>query len=222
MDRTKQNRSLRRTILVTGFGAFPGVPRNPTACILKDLVRYRARFARFGVDLRFHLLPVRFAEIESRLAALVEMDRPDAILHLGVASRRRQISVETRAINRAGPLHPDASRARPDQVLAYGAPQYLHASYPAARILSALRMRGHAAARSINAGDYVCNATLYHSLLNGFAAEVGFLHAPKPKPRSRPLANRRSSSRPTDPGLTYAGLTRAVVDVLFVMSRRPL
>ena len=79
----------RRTILVTGFGGFPGSPRNPTERIVVRLQREAARLSRLGVDLRCTVLPVRYAELQPRLQSLAEAHRPDAILHLGVAGPRR-------------------------------------------------------------------------------------------------------------------------------------
>ncbi|MDR3462706.1 MAG: hypothetical protein P4L76_10370 [Beijerinckiaceae bacterium] len=204
-------------ILVTGFGAFPGAPVNPSAAILTRLARHRGRLARLGIVLETRLLPVVFDAIEPALAAQAAALNPAAILHLGLAGRRRAVSVETRAINRASPLHPDAAGRRPAQIIAPAGPASLSATYPATRILCAIRAQGIAAIRSIDAGDYVCNATLYRTLERRYAPLAGFLHVPRTK-RAAPLDGRMTVRRPSLDDLTRAAL--AAVLVLAKDSRR--
>lgn len=204
----------RQTVLVTGFGTFPGARRNPTATLVAELERHRPRLARLGIALRCLILPVVYADSEMVLRAAVLRDPPDAILHLGLASRRRGISVETRAVNRAGPLHPDASRRWPrGQVLAPGQPRSLRATYPAARILAALVRDKLDAKLSIDAGDYVCNATLYRSLLARAAPRIGFIHVPRARMGTQPLARTRHR-RPS-----IEDLTRAAVAAVLIMAK---
>ena len=205
----------RQIVLVTGFGGFPGNRSNPTVAILRELERQRPRLTRLGISLHCVLLPVVYAEIDGALGRAVDAHRPHAILHLGLAARRRAISVETRAINRADPLHPDAQRRRPtSQVLSGGGPDRLAATYPSARILAALGRHGVPAHRSIDAGDYVCNATLYRSLFDGRAAQAGFLHVPRPRDPAQPCARTRQSKPAAD------ALTRAALVAILTMARR--
>jgi pyroglutamyl-peptidase len=205
----------RQIVLVTGFGAFPGAPSNPTERLLEALETERPRLGRLGIDVHCILLPVVFAEIEAAMRDAVLTIRPDVILHFGLASRRRRISVETRAVNRAGTLHADASGTTPDRVVVVGGPPSLMASYPAARIVAALRRERLEAALSIDAGDYVCNATLYRSLLAPLAPTVGFIHVPKVRRALQPCARRRHR-RPT-----LDDLTRAVVTTILVVAGTP-
>lgn len=206
----------RRTILVTGFGAFPGVSANPTAAILRALERHRGRLARLGVALHGCMLPVRYEDADDTLRDVVIALRPDVIVHLGVAARRKAVSVETRAVNRAGPLRPDAARHTPRQILEPSAAHHLGARFPAARVVAAMRAGGHAAALSIDAGDYVCNATLYRSVLWRLAPEVGFLHVPAACRRNQPA---RRLGRPAP---TIETLTRAILSALMIMARAPV
>ena len=197
-------------ILVTGFGAFPGAPVNPSAAILTRLARHRGRLARLGIVLETHLLPVIFDAIEPALTAQAAALKPAAILHLGLAGRRWALSVETRAINRASPLRPDATGRRPTQILWPGTPSILSATYPATRILCAIRSQGIAAKSSIDAGDYVCNATLYLTLERRYAPLAGFLHVPRPK-RARQPSGRGTVRRPSLDDLTRAALAAVLV-----------
>ena len=200
---------IRQTILVTGFGAFPDARRNPTLAILAGLARHRPRLARLGIALRCVALPVVYDAIEPALRDAIGAQGVDAILHLGLAGRRRVLTIETRALNRAGPLHPDAARRLPAPTLVRGAPHVLRATYPAARVRAALSRAGHDARSSIDAGDYVCNATLYRSLAACRAPSIGFIHVPRAKER-RPLARERDE-RPSPSAMTSAVLAAVLV-----------
>jgi pyroglutamyl-peptidase len=190
-------------ILVTGFGGFPGARKNPTARMIAELAHYRPQLARTGICLELAVLPVVYAEIGPRLEALAQKIRPDAMLHFGVAPRRTRLCVEARALNRVSLLHPDASGARPArrEIIEHG-PKSLKATLPCGQIAAALRRRGFDAAVSIDAGDYVCNETLFRSLHRSHAPQnrvplVGFIHVP----------GRRG-------GLTAARLTLAAATII--------
>jgi len=99
-------------ILVTGFGSFPGVHDNPTALLIHALGNHRTRLARLGIALEGAVLPVEYAGVEQELETLNETFKPDAILHFGLAARRKFISIETRALNRLSLLHCDAAGVR--------------------------------------------------------------------------------------------------------------
>ncbi len=166
-------------VLVTGFGAFPNAPVNPTARLVADLKTYRPRLARFGIRLEGAVLPVEYLPLRARLAALENSYAPDVLLLFGLAGRRTALSVETRAVNRLGLLHPDArGRLAGAPLIARGGPAVARARYPTARVVAALRRQGFAARLSIDAGDYVCNQALYLALAHSGAKRIGFIHVP--------------------------------------------
>ncbi|GAC1336680.1 MAG: pyroglutamyl-peptidase I [Beijerinckiaceae bacterium] len=201
------------TILATGFSAFPGAPSNPSAAIVMRLLRRHARrFALHGIRLEIAVLPVVYDAVMPLLAALVSRTRPDAIVHLGLASRRKQVSVESRALNRVTTLHPDAAkrRAAAGAVHAQGAPA-LRSPLANSALVTIMRRAGVPTQLSIDAGDYVCNQTLYASLASG-GPPATFIHVPR-------LAGvRRRSERA--PRLTLAALTRAVEAALVAIAAR--
>jgi pyroglutamyl-peptidase len=189
------------TMLVTGFGAFPGVRSNPTLTLLQMLDRRRPRFARLGITLELHALPVAYARMAPQLAQLIAETKPDAILHFGLAGRRKQITIEHVARNRANILHPDADGAYPRSLtLQKDTPDRLPARMPIMQIVSAWRQNNIAGTTSRDAGDYLCNACLYQSLSHRSLAcadieSVGFIHIPYPRVR-RP-AGSRADKRPS-------------------------
>lgn len=164
-------------LLVTAFGPFPGAPFNPSAEILADLARrWRPRFASAGVKLVTALLPVAHA-IAPHLDALIEREKPDAVLLLGLAGARRQASVETRAANRISPLRPDAA-GRFASARGLGPLAFRRSGWDASALAAALRRQGVRAGLSNDAGDYVCNAALWGALAAGKAPAI-FIHVPK-------------------------------------------
>ena len=166
-------------VLVTAFGAFPGAPSNPTMALARELERrHGKRLARLAIALHTRVLPVRFAAVEGALTAVLDELRPDVVLHLGLAGRRAALSVELRALNRLGTLRPDAGRAFAGSgVVCPGEPFQRNARWPARRIRAA--MDPFALTRlSIDAGDYVCNQTLFLTLART-RGPVGFIHIPR-------------------------------------------
>jgi pyroglutamyl-peptidase len=176
-------RCVMPTLLVTGFGPFPGAPSNPSSAIVAALRgRTTRRLARLGVRLVTAKLPVIFADIPGALAALLRETRPDAVLHIGLAGRRKRISVELQARNRLTTLFPDAARALPAaRHVVSGGQEFRRARLPVAQLARIMD-----AEISRDAGAYVCNQTLYLTL----GADIplaGFIHIPRPRGR-RPLA----------------------------------
>jgi pyroglutamyl-peptidase len=169
-------------VLVTGFGAFPGAPKNPTQSLMKALAPHEGRLARLGIRLERRVLPVVYGEIGPKLKALMAELAPDAVLHFGLASRRKAINIETRAVNRLTMLHPDATGRRSDQRQVLPGSSYVRSSkLPTRGWDSSLRRAGFTSVVSIDAGDYVCNQTFYLSLAmaEGTHRQVGFIHVPK-------------------------------------------
>jgi pyroglutamyl-peptidase len=193
------------TILVTGFSAFPGAPVNPSAAIVMRLLRRHARrFRLHGIKLQTAVLPVVYDEVTREMEELVARTHPDAIVHLGLASRRKQVSVETRAVNRITTLHADAAkrRAAARAVRAGGLPA-LRSPLATPSLATLMRSTGVPTHLSMDAGDYVCNQTLYTSLASGGAPAV-FIHVP------RLTGMRREPDEDAAAPITLAGLTRAV------------
>ncbi|WP_018389825.1 hypothetical protein [Ancylobacter sp. FA202] len=174
------------TVLITGFGRFPGMPANPSAGFARRLARGR-RVA--GAQVALHLLPTRWDEAAA-FPALLECTKPDIVLMLGVAARRRYVSVERVARNATG-VFPDAAHRRPaSRPLQPGAPAELEMTARPAPLLAALRAAGVPAHVSRHAGRYVCNALAWSAYGWARAGRRGdggprlavFVHVPLPRP----------------------------------------
>jgi len=100
------------TVLITGFGPFPGAPFNPTTALPGRLAaRQRPGFA----DVRrvTHVFQTSYAVVERELPALIKRVRPDVVLLFGVATRTNYLRIELRARNARSALFPDAKGDRP-------------------------------------------------------------------------------------------------------------
>jgi pyroglutamyl-peptidase len=131
------NRKPPVRVLVYGFGPYRNFTENITAQIIESLA------PRPG--LRKIIFPVRF----HRKQFVDALRKPIPLMVLGLGqSARPRIEVETRAINRRR-----AGKASASRPITAGGEAWMPATMP----LSVTRP----SAKSINAGDYVCNFSMY-------------------------------------------------------------
>jgi pyroglutamyl-peptidase len=192
-----------RTILVTGFGPFPGAHFNPT----ETLVRRLAKLRRVSVHIVPHVFETRYAAVDRELPALISKHKPDALLMFGLHGRAKTLRIETLARNAIGRAR-DASGATPrTRSIMAGAPHARMAS-PALRLARAARRTGVPAVSSRDAGQYLCNYLCWRATkaANGKSVRLAaFIHVP---PVSRKTA--RQGARV----LTSAKLERAAHAIL--------
>ena len=169
-------------VLITGFGRFPGAPVNPSGPLAHALAASRRLH---GAQVRAMVLPTTW-EQAARFGELLDSYDPDVVLMLGLAARRRHVSVELfgRAATR---LSPDANRNRPaSRRLVPEGPDLIAGTAPAAPLLHALRHAHLRARTSRDAGGYICNALAYTAYGWASTAErrrtVVFVHIPRPRP----------------------------------------
>jgi pyroglutamyl-peptidase len=203
------------TILLTGFGPFPGAPFNPTGLLVTQLARRRIPGLR-GLRRFAHVFPVSYAAVDHELPVLLARLRPDVLLMFGLASRRRHISIETRARNAVTAALPDVSGHRPAaSVIEPGAGAALPLRSPAQRLVAAVRAAGLTAARSGDAGSYLCNYLCWRA---GEAAArassprlVAFVHVPNVQTTNArvPAASRIHPRSRLRPPVTFDDLARA-------------
>jgi len=173
------DRCARTQVLLTGFGPFPGVPVNATMRLVPAVAQAAAR-AFPDVRVASEILPTEWAAAPRRLVPLLAELAPDLVLHFGVSSRARGFEIEARARNACTPM-PDAAGALPGAAVHDGGAEQLAVSLPVQHVVARLRGRGMPAFVSRDAGGYLCNATLYHSLAAARQApgrRVGFVHVP--------------------------------------------
>jgi pyroglutamyl-peptidase len=197
-------------VLVTGFGPFPGVRVNPSAELARRLAR-SPRLKRAGIDIAAAEFQTAYADVDASLPPLLE--RADIVLMLGVAARRKWLSVEQRGVNHANRTAPDAGgKAAP--LSSRGAHVQLSRA-PLSACLAALRKARLPARHSIDAGRYLCNAGYYQGLTQAPAGTtVLFVHVPLPAP---PAGTRRRRGDRAMPDL--AAMERGLSDIVLTLVR---
>ncbi len=168
------------SVLVTGFGAFPGAPVNPTRELIAMLAGQEEAFP--GARLHLRVLPVEYGKVPGLLERFGREVRPDIAIHFGLAANARGFRLESTARNHSSVNKPDAGGAfAPDSRICDG-PASLRSTLPLDDIAAALKARGLPVTRSAHAGGYLCNRLFYLSRsgsIDGFRPRLsGFIHLP--------------------------------------------
>ena len=199
-------------VLITGFGPFPGAPFNPSAALARALAR-RRRPAFAGTERAVHVFATIYASVDRDLPKLLKQ-KPDIVLMFGVAGRRHQLCIETRARNAVSLLFPDAGGYRPRHgVIKLRGPAALTGNAPFARLAGVAGTR-----LSRDAGRYLCNYVYWRGLerVRGTRPLVQFVHIPPVSTKPRP--RRRSNRRPTLG--QFLKTAEAILIALIAASRR--
>lgn len=205
------------TILVTGFGPFPGAPFNPTGPLARRAARRRPALA--DVKIVTHIFPTSYAAVDRELPALIAEHKPDALLMFGLGQRARGLRVETRARN-ALALLPDAGgMSLGRRAIAVGSPTSMRLRTPARPLLAALRGLRPRATLSRDAGRYLCNYLCWRAAETAATGTglrlAAFIHVP---PVRRSPRRKRDKALASLNDLTVAG-ARALV-ALVAAARR--
>ena len=172
----------RPTILLTGFGPFPTVPVNASWVVVQKLATAAAR-AFPGFRIHHEMLSTEWCGGTQRIVELIDTTRPVLALHFGVSSRATGFVIEARGYNERS-IVADACGHTPETAdcLIAGGPDHLTASLPLSFIMQRLRAKGLPVELSRDAGRYLCNAALYHSLdtvrRHERSSRSGFIHLP--------------------------------------------
>ena len=129
------------TILITGFGPFPGAPFNPSGPLALELAR-RRHPASSNVRRIAHVFRVSYQAVDHELPELLVRERPDALVMFGLAGRSKHLRVETRARNSFARMVPDVGGHVP-----------VHADHRSRSTAGALAARSGAAAPDSGKGD---------------------------------------------------------------------
>jgi pyroglutamyl-peptidase len=156
-------------VLVYGFGPYKEFKSNITQKIVRKLPR--------SADLKKIVFPVRFDR--AQFVNAIEKHRPDVILGLGQCGSGKRLRIERCAVNRRRDTKEEKSRP-----IRRGGPRSLAPTLSLEEMTSAGR-----AVTSSNAGDYVCNFSMYIMLdylkRRRRKARFGFVHIPHDCDRAR-------------------------------------
>ena len=169
-------------VLMTGFEPFDGNSFNPSWAAVEALQ------APEGFEIRKLRLPVVYQKAPALLVEEMRGWVPDAVICVGLADGRSEITPERVAVNAMDETIPDNEGAFPhgDPIDPDGPAAYM-TRLPIHTIIQRLQEAGIPAKISNTAGVYVCNNLMY-GLLRAIAEEPlfrdvkgGFIHVPATK-----------------------------------------
>ncbi|MEK3799088.1 pyroglutamyl-peptidase I [Peribacillus sp. FSL H8-0477] len=167
-----------KKLLLTGFEPFLNYPINPTEEIVQALDG--AVIGDYMVCSK--LLPVEFRLSGDRIIEYIQDILPDAVISLGLAAGRSQITLERIGINCAdGEKDNTGYKPLGERIVADGA-DGMFTSLPLNQMLEGLIEAGYPASISNSAGTYVCNQVMYrvlhHLQETKQSKQAGFIHVP--------------------------------------------
>lgn len=204
------------TVLITGFGRFPGAPFNPSGPLALAVAK-RRRPAFANVRRAVHVFETSYAAVDRDLPKLLAQHEPDIVLMFGLAARTPFVRIETRARNAVSILFPDVTGFRPtDRAIAPRKPA-LRGHAPFVRLLHAARASGTRSRLSRDAGRYLCNYVYWRALEASRSGTplVQFIHIP---PVSKGPWRPGGKRRPSHAALVRAG--EAILLALLAARRR--
>ncbi len=151
------------SVLLTGFGPFPDMAVNASARYVNALEKLGRR-NRTDARINHAILPTQWVKAPKAVSRMRRRFVPDIILHFGVSKQARGIIIEQVARNFCDQSK-DAVGAMPENnfVIA-GAPFEMKSTLPIKQITSTLTCEEIPFELSQDAGSYLCNAVLYHSV----------------------------------------------------------
>ncbi|MBG9737383.1 pyroglutamyl-peptidase I [Paenibacillus alvei] len=172
---------MSNTLLITGFDPFGDEAINPSWEAVKQL--HGRTIGHYNVHAV--QLPTSFERAGAVLGEAMEQIMPDAVICVGQAGGRPDITLERVAINLQDARIPDNDGAQPtDGAIVEGGPVAYWARMPLKAIRAAVLEAGIPCSISYTAGTFVCNAIFYW-LMNRMAEQEGseqtrggFIHIP--------------------------------------------
>jgi pyroglutamyl-peptidase len=197
------------TVLITGFGRFPGAPSNPSGPLARAVAR-RRRPAFADVTRVLHIFETSYAAVDRDLPRLLARHKPDIVLMFGLAARTPFVRIETRARNTRSILFPDVTGFRPQARAIVPCAAARHGQAPFVRLRTAAHATRVPTRLSGDAGRYLCNYVYWRTLEASRSGTLAqFIHIP---PVAR-VPRRPSRKRRT----THVALARAGEAILLAL-----
>lgn len=188
------------TVLVTGFGPFGAVSRNPSELIAAELDGTEIAGAR----VTGRVLPVSAVRTPAAVREAIAEIAPSLVVLVGVAPGRAALAAERVALNVFDFDQPDNDGDQPvDMPIRAGGPAAYFSTLPVRAIAQAWQSAGIPGYVSDTAGTYLCNAALYSALDIGDGIRAGFVHVPS-------LPDEAARQRPPQPSMTLETMVEGV------------
>ena len=165
-------------IIVTGFVPFLDNELNPTSEVLELLPK-----SIKGNEIITVLLPVEYDQCFQVLKPYIDKYKPGIIINLGLAPKRKNISLERVALNISNSEYSDNKGIiKIDESIIENGENAYFSKLPLRKILNILVKKGIPVEISNTAGLYICNNLMYHVLhyieSNKLETKAGFVHVP--------------------------------------------
>lgn len=184
-------------VLVTGFQPFNKASSNPSQRIVEALT------GESGIETL--ILPVVFGEAAIKICHAIDELKPDAVLALGQAEGRREITPERVAINIDDARIADNKGNQPiESPIEMNGPAAYFSTLPIQKMVAAMKSVEVPAAISNSAGTFLCNHIFYavqHHCRNR-KLKSGFMHLP--------LMNEQASEFPGLPTMEFELMLKGV------------
>ncbi|WP_078378644.1 pyroglutamyl-peptidase I [Sutcliffiella halmapala] len=170
-----------KKLLLTGFVPFLEFPVNPTEEIVKELEGEIIG----DYEIISRVLPVDFQESEQQIIQHFTDIQPDAVIALGLAAGRTNITPERIAINCKDGAPDNNGIQCEDEPIDQEGPDGYFSTLPIRAMVNLLNEQGYPAKISNTAGTYLCNNVMY-AILHTIAThkdhnkqiKAGFIHIP--------------------------------------------
>lgn len=198
-------------ILVTGFDPFGEEKINPAFEVIKKLNDniHNIEVVKLEVPTAFN------ASIEKACNKIQEIN-PDAVLCIGQAGGRYDVTVERVAINVNDARIPDNLKQQPiDTAIDENGEAAYFATIPIKAIVEGIRSEGVPASVSNTAGTYVCNHLMYGVLnyiyKNNLNIKAGFIHIP--------FLTEQVVNKPNVPSMSLDTMVKAIEAAIKVIGK---
>ncbi len=166
-----------RSCIVTGFGTFPGVPKNP--CV--ELLNRLRDTPPIGVDLITSILPVSFDRSILELKQIIkDTEKNLPRIHIGCSKKTAELVLERTAVNVRQSSIPDIDGEYydvPKSISAHAINQQCSTKIDIQFLKVKLTEQGVPVKISNDAGKYVCN-NVYWTSLQFDSSPTLFVHIP--------------------------------------------
>ena len=169
------------SVLVTGFGPFPGAPVNPTQQIVRNLARTKCLA---GHTIAAHVFETSYAAVDRDLPRLIARHHPRALVMFSLAANTPHIRIETMAHNEITQQQADVTGVKPrNSAIRPSRTASRRGRAPFAQLVNAARVAGFKAQISQDPGRYVCNYVYWRATeaaqKAGGPKQVVFVHVPE-------------------------------------------
>ena len=163
-------------LLLTAFDPFGGEPINPALEAVKLVSDTVGSVQVVKLE-----VPTVFGKSIDKVAKAIETEKPDAVLCIGQAGGRFDLTPERVAINLDDARIKDNDQPIDVPIFEDGAPAYF-ATLPIKAMVQSIRTAGLPASVSNTAGTFVCNHLMYgvlYTLAKNYPeVRGGFMHVP--------------------------------------------